>query len=416
MQCVASAFNPGGGPARPAKPFFLEFLDVIDRGSRRGRLCEKAQAVPVAAANWRPRLCSLSDVFVAGAAQVMFNAHAFVGPARRVVATLRPDDTMAVQARVPHAILSRNEYGVGYYHFLFDTLASLAFLWPSIRDDRTSSLVVNQCSAGRDHLANGLRSVAPDMMNQSYCTPRSYVTALLQALGVPRGRVLHWPYTRQLSGPVLGATRATFMCAHPWHPIYHRSFWYVRQLRMLLHRAFNLPQRDLPNAHLLSTRRLVLLVNRRGCTGGCNPTRNVRGSRELLLRLRTALNDKLVREFSGSEPIADQARLFNRAALIIGPHGAAFANTVWCAAGTAVVEFHRMKFREANSPLYVLLSRLLMLRHWVVVDTQSDARHRGYLVASDVVIATARAALGDARSVNESNKSAFYLPNWITTS
>ena len=45
-------------------------------------------------------------------------------------------------------------------------------------------------------------------------------------------------------GPALRAEHTSFMCAHPWQPTYHRGFWYVRQLRQLLHSAFSLPQED----------------------------------------------------------------------------------------------------------------------------------------------------------------------------
>ena len=75
-------------------------------------------------------------------------------------------------------------------------------------------------------------------------------------------------------------------------------------------------------------------------------------------------------------------------------HGAAFANAIWCRAGTSLVEFHRLHWRaEPNSPLYVLLSRALQLRHWVIVDTESEHRRQGYAIPESTLVATARAAL-----------------------
>ena len=79
-------------------------------------------------------------------------------------------------------------------------------------------------------------------------------------------------------------------------------------------------------------------------------------------------------EFSGDEPVAVQARLFHAAAFVAGPHGAAFANAIFCRAGASLLEFHRLRWeREANSPLYAQLSRLLGLSHWVLVDSSSTS-------------------------------------------
>ena len=348
---------------------------------------------------------------------MLFNDTAYFGPAHRVAATVHPRDSMRVQKRVEHVVLSRNEYGAGYYHLMHDTIASLAFMLPMLQDDPSARFVLNTCSIGREHHRAGLVNIAPDLVNStSTCTPRPYVASLLRALGVPAAKVQHWPYTRQPSGPVLEASRATFMCAHPFRATYHRSFWYVRQLRLLLHQAFGLPQQDgleRPARAQTGSKRLVLLVNRRGCAGGCNPTRNVRGLHALLDALKSALPGEMVLEFTGNENMAEQARLFNAATLIIGPHGAALSNAIWCGAGTDLIEFHRLRYRnEPNSPLYALYSRLLMLRHWVVIDTKSKPKQHGYQVDPGVVIATARAALASPYDGQVGNLTVEY-PNWI---
>ena len=106
---------------------------------------------------FQPRICRINaargdSVFVAGAAQTMFNASGYFGSARRAAASLSgvapTQHTLAweVQAHAAHAILSRNEHGSGYYHVLFDTLASLSFLWPAIRNDPTARIVLNSCT------------------------------------------------------------------------------------------------------------------------------------------------------------------------------------------------------------------------------------------------------------------------------
>ena len=55
-----------------------------------------------------------------------------------------------------------------------------------------------------------------------------------------------------------------------------------------------------------------------------------------------------------------QVDVFERADLVVGPHGAALANCIFSRPGTPLIEFHSLNPRVGpNSPLYVLLSRLL---------------------------------------------------------
>lgn len=139
---------------------------------------------------WRPRICSLSDVYVAGAAQVPFNGSSFFGSAERVAVALSPRSVSAVQANLRHAVLTQNKFGAGYYNFLFDTLASLGLLWPAVSSkDSSAKVVLNACSTGVEHNAAGRarRAVAPSL--GSPCPPKQYATALLEALGVRPERV-----------------------------------------------------------------------------------------------------------------------------------------------------------------------------------------------------------------------------------
>ena len=71
-------------------------------------------------------------------------------------------------------------------------------------------------------------------------------------------------------------------------------------------------------------------------------TQAVAGRAAIVQAMRAAFGatDRVV-EFSGREPLPEQASLFARASLVVGPHGAALANTLFCADGTPVVEYHR---------------------------------------------------------------------------
>ena len=476
--------------------------------------------------SWRPRVCEARDVWVAGAAQVMFNSSGYLGPAKRITTTLQ--SVRGVQASREHVVLTRNEYGAGFYHVLYDTLASLAFLWPRARDEwPAAALLFNPCTTGRDHATSRRnRTVAPDFAamagfdggghsgsGRGGCAARPYVGELLRLLGVRAERVQPWPYTRQLRGPALAARRATFMCAHPFQGTYHRQFWYVRKLRAVLHDALGLTVHDDPAAMAAAAAagsrgsgggggggggsgggggggRLLLLVNRnrcgaRGATsgGGCDGGRGVASHGTVLAALRDEFEapaaelragarsaaapaterdgrggrsgrdgrdgrgggDRVL-EFSGDEPVAAQARLFHAAALVAGPHGAAFANAIFCRAGASLLEFHRLRWeREPNSPLYAQLSRLLGLRHWVLVDASSappasstaaaapgsnrswsapsrrlgpngrllPIERQGYQIRPQAVVEAARAALAAAEGGGGGESTLIEIPNYI---
>lgn len=376
--------------------------------------------------SWQPKICELRNVHIAGAAQVLFNSSHYFGPAPRIASTLRPDGVSSVEARVEHVVLTRNEFGAGYYHIMFDTLASLAWVLPKLRDDPSATFLLNPCNLGREQDANaqgqggGKRGVAPGFGHA--CNARRYAMELLEALGVAQSRVLRSPYTRQRAGPAIAAGRATFMCAHPFHPKYQRDFWYVRQLRLLLHRAFALSPQELPPAAInydttesppwagWAGSGYVILITRRGCASeGCDTSRTVRRGAELLAALKTSFPAEKVLAFDGDEPVREQARLFHGSSVVAGPHGAAFANIIYMPVGSSLIEFHRKHPWQpqqqqwqakdgggTNSPLYALLCRALQLRHWVVLDTKSQSVQRGYSISQEVLIDTVSAALAAA--------------------
>lgn len=64
--------------------------------------------------------------------------------------------------------------------------------------------------------------------------------------------------------------------------------------------------------------------------------------------------------------------MFNRAAIVIGPHGAGFSNLIFCREGTAVIE---LGFDSAEGmqldEMYFQLSLGLHLRYWLVMGKGS---------------------------------------------
>ena len=104
-----------------------------------------------------------------------------------------------------HVVLTRNEFGAGYYHIMFDTLASLAWVLPKLRDDPSATFLLNPCNLGREQDANaqgqggGKRGVAPGFGHA--CNARRYAMELLEALGVAQSRVMPktWCYATALA-------------------------------------------------------------------------------------------------------------------------------------------------------------------------------------------------------------------------
>ena len=60
-----------------------------------------------------------------------------------------------------------------------------------------------------------------------------------------------------------------------------------------------------------------------------------------------------------------QAVLYGGAAAIVGPHGAAESNFIFCRQGTPVVEFTVLG-KGPNSPLYAAIARDLDLTYWTI--------------------------------------------------
>jgi hypothetical protein len=111
-----------------------------------------------------------------------------------------------------------------------------------------------------------------------------------------------------------------------------------------------------------------------------------------------------VRRYVGSDrlTLAATAQLFSRAALLTGPHGGAFLNMIYCAAGTPIVEIGYARARPHAPPTdtdyysyFHTMARRLDLPFWVVLGQGSYTSPIAAPVAD--VVATVRAALAGAR-------------------
>jgi hypothetical protein len=70
--------------------------------------------------------------------------------------------------------------------------------------------------------------------------------------------------------------------------------------------------------------------------------------------------------------LAEQISLFSRASAVVGPHGAAFSNLIWCHAATQVIEF----FNPNYTPSYYLnLSKTLGLKYHSIGKDERILHH-----------------------------------------
>ena len=101
--------------------------------------------------------------------------------------------------------------------------------------------------------------------------------------------------------------------------------------------------------------------------------RHLREHEQLVAALRLNFKDYAVEEFGmqmWDKPFEEHVKLFNRAAVVVGPHGAGFANLVFCRSGTGVVEIgFDSKAIMSMDEMYFKLAVGLHLRYWLVLGS-----------------------------------------------
>ena len=100
----------------------------------------------------------------------------------------------------------------------------------------------------------------------------------------------------------------------------------------------------------------------------------MRNQEQILSAVRARFGSELrVVDFVGGElSFAQQADLFRAAGGVVGPHGAALANLIFCQAGTRVIEYVQMP----HFPLYMGYANVFDLTYWPVLDESFTATVR----------------------------------------
>ena len=377
-------------------------------------------------ADFKPRVCSRDKVFVNGQHKRIFDT----GGRALLPERLFREDRAAHDRRRGfqcllsgqvvqcggHGVVSLNDVNVGlaYFHTVYDTLAGLAFILDYVRRSAGAiKIVENVCIDAKGwHAGHRMNySLMADCRGYQHRFS-DHVASLLDFLGIGPGLssswksdypVQHYPYGRQVHGPSTYLDRVTFDCSsHSRSKIRHPH--HVLKLRREVHARFPIIASALPE-HISAERKATLIViNRNRCSShhfrrgqdlvtGCSSARNVTAHDAIMGSLIKTFPEHHVVDFDGENmTIAEQAFLFRRAAAVVGPHGAAWSNMIFCRPGTHMVEF--IAAGRSNVPTYMGYAHVFGLPWWAVISPTD--RYDG--IRAKAVRETLLVALGDARA------------------
>jgi hypothetical protein len=254
---------------------------------------------------------------------------------------------------------------------MYEMLGSVAFALDLLSPGSHVRLLENVCipaDGKQQDLSMRSRDCTQTSLHGKLNEPHPVIRALLLLLGVGAEQTVHYPYVRQWEGPSVHLDRATFDCS----PAIYRHFWHSLKLREVLRTRLRLNS-DLATSVSLG---YIVILDRNSCrrsATSCKRERKMRRQKEISAALeRRFAGVRTIRTHTGDEPLAEQAQLFNQAAVAVGPHGGAFSNIIFCATGAHIVEYIASK-RE-NSALYMAYASAFGLEYWVVVSDALECR------------------------------------------
>jgi len=122
-----------------------------------------------------------------------------------------------------------------------------------------------------------------------------------------------------------------------------------------------------------------------------NFTRSVQNEETFLARIRERLKKNLT--LTVFEPYNDWTKdkeIMKRARVVLGPHGGAWSNIIFCKENTDVIEFLplvTLKEQGLNErPCYYGLSNALNLKYWTIEPTNFDFEKPGMVVPVDELL------------------------------
>ena len=172
------------------------------------------------------------------------------------------------------------------------------------------------------------------------CAPYPMVTEFLRYFGISESRVIR-PSSR------MSARLYYSFCDAPgWHPI----LW--QQMQQIIRADTSVP---------LSQRKKIVYLQRN--KGTHNGGRTVSNEAELISAIQRAAPGYEVISFdSASYPTPEDTRAFFKdVRALVGPHGGAFYNMMWCGSDTAMIEFVPSR---THFFLFAQMANMLHQHHW----------------------------------------------------
>ena len=304
MSSVYTQINPYHERAFFAKREMCKMISksknkIFKTGWDDSQICEKGDGYIIA---------HLQDVYIEGTTSILFDDTYVYGFNREYVPDLDKGDWdiaknyILVEEPVIHFFVTNYQ---NYYHFLMESLCRLipAIEYISKKDD--------------------FKIIIPRLQN-------NFQKEFLEILHISPQNIYEIDTETNIKYKFSNLHVVDVDLLHGMDDIPH-SIWdfYVSpenlqtKLRNILHKAIDKTQ--IP-------RGTIVYIKRK------SPPRIVENEKILIEKIREMYTDKFV-VFEGTEPIKEQIQIFYNASIIFGPHGAGFANMLFCEEGVRVIEF-----------------------------------------------------------------------------
>ncbi|KAL4435565.1 hypothetical protein ABPG77_002528 [Micractinium sp. CCAP 211/92] len=268
-----------------------------------------------------------------------------------------PPQALAFCEHFPAMATVVQRFGAMYYHFLEEALPRVALL-------QSSGLLTS------------------DVKLLTWGQPYEY--EYLELLGIPRSQVVPYNASRVYCADRLLVPTPTPRITPP-----REALGLVRS---------GLGVQTLPEAE----RDLLVYVSRAG-----EPSRRVANEEALLAAIRAAFPEQQVAVFQGDLTPTETLALFQRARLVLGPHGAGLSHILFSAPGTAVVEFLFL----ADPPLmFWHTAAALGQPYWLLPVPQAYWMQEEMQVPVDEVIDILAAALPPSAAGGPAPQALFCFP------
>jgi hypothetical protein len=296
-----------------------------------------------------------NDAFVWGQAGLVHGKCTLIGgaywvmyPTQEIAAIPEGVYVKAVTINDPVISLLPMYNAANFYHFVCEGLLRLLYVWDDFIADPTMKLLVPGVMPGATSLPRHIEQSLP-LLNIS--------RDRLILFNSEPNRVYH--FTNKFTvvdwmAPAVDEHGS--LGEDPWSPVYQPRGG-LHMLRDRFHQVL----REHGKYTTAKPWHIVYVSRRRG-------VRMIANEGTVISQIRASFGYKRVLIHTGDESFIDQVAMFQKAALVIGAHGAGLSNLVFCSPGASVMIF---PMRPHVDHTYGHMASALGLHHWVVTEVSS---------------------------------------------